>query len=107
MTNALSDALLQEIVSRVVTAVNPDRIILFGSAVRNEMNPDSDIDLLVIKAKAPSRREVAKKIYRHLSGVGVPVDVVVATPNDVEYYRDKVGSVIGPAIREGRVIYVA
>lgn len=103
----ISDAILQNIIDRVVAAAQPDRIILFGSAARGEMRPDSDIDLLVIKGVVPSRRDLAKKIYRSLSGVGVPVDVVVVTPEDVETYRDKVGPIIGPAVREGRVVYVA
>jgi predicted nucleotidyltransferase len=40
---------LADIVRRVVEAAHPDKIVLFGSAARGEMGPDSDIDLLVIK----------------------------------------------------------
>jgi len=39
--------------------------------------------------------------------VEVPVDVLVVTPEDVEEYRDKAGTIIGPALREGREVYVA
>ena len=42
-------AILDEIVRRVVDAAQPDNIILFGSAARGEMGPDSDIDLLIVK----------------------------------------------------------
>jgi predicted nucleotidyltransferase len=37
----LSDELLQEIVRRIVAAVQPEKIILFGSAARGEMGPDT------------------------------------------------------------------
>ena len=46
----LSDETLREIVRRVVEAVAPEKIILFGSAARGEMGPDSDVDLLVVKS---------------------------------------------------------
>jgi predicted nucleotidyltransferase len=46
----LTAEILQEIVRRIVAAVQPEKIILFGSAARQEMGPDSDLDLLVIKS---------------------------------------------------------
>ena len=41
--------LLEEVVRRVVSVAEPERIILFGSAARGEVRPDSDLDLLVVK----------------------------------------------------------
>jgi predicted nucleotidyltransferase len=38
---------LQELVQRIVETVHPLRIILFGSAARGEMGPNSDLDVLV------------------------------------------------------------
>ncbi|MCX5971798.1 MAG: nucleotidyltransferase domain-containing protein [Coprothermobacterota bacterium] len=96
---------LREIIRRIVKGVQPDRIILFGSAARDECKPDSDIDLLIIKHGA-RRRELAGQIYRLLIGVGKAVDVIVATPEDVERYRHSPALVIEPALREGREIYV-
>lgn len=100
-------ALLDEIVRRVVEVAHPDRIILFGSAVRGEMGPDSDIDLLVVKSGVAHRGRLAQQIYRGLIGVPAPVDVAVVTPEDVERYRGKAGTIIGPALEEGRQIYAA
>ena len=45
----IDDKVLNEIVRRLVEAVDPDRIILFGSRARGDARPDSDIDLLIIK----------------------------------------------------------
>lgn len=97
---------LNEIVRRIVRAAQPERIILFGSAARGEGDAESDIDVLVVKQCA-QRREVAGRIYRALIGVGRAVDVVVATPADVERYRNSPSMVIAPAMSEGRVIYAA
>jgi predicted nucleotidyltransferase len=98
--------LLQEIVRRIVAAAQPEKIILFGSAARGEMGPDSDVDLLVIKS-CRNRRGTAQRIRRKLIGVGVPKDIIVATPEDIERYKDTIGLIYRPALREGRVLYAA
>jgi predicted nucleotidyltransferase len=97
---------LDEIVRRVVQIAQPEQIILFGSAARGGMTADSDIDLLIIKRGA-HRRHLAQALYRGLMGVGVGVDVIVVTPEDVERYRTTPALIIEPALREGKVIYAA
>jgi predicted nucleotidyltransferase len=103
----LEPSLLDKIVRRVVEVAQPDRIILFGSAARGELGPDSDVDLLVIKSGVEHRRRLAQEIYRALIGVGAPVDVVVAAPEDIERFGHRVGSILRPALREGREVYAA
>ncbi|MBI4540739.1 MAG: nucleotidyltransferase domain-containing protein [Gemmatimonadetes bacterium] len=103
----MDPAVLDEIVRRVVEVARPDRIILFGSAARGEMGPDSDVDLLVVKSGVEHRRRLAQAIHRAMSGVEAAVDVLVVMPEDIEQYRDKVRPIIGPAMREGREVYVA
>jgi predicted nucleotidyltransferase len=97
---------LHEIIRRIVEVAQPEKIILFGSAAREEMGPNSDIDLLVIKSGA-NRLELTGQIYRHMQGVGEAVDIVVVTPEDVERYRNGHALVIAPALREGKVVYAA
>ena len=104
-SRAPDPTILAEVVRRIAEVAQPDRIVLFGSAVRGQMGPDSDLDLLVVKSGVPHRRRLAQQIYRRLLGLTVPVDVIVVTPEDVERSRDKVGSFIGPALEEGRVVY--
>lgn len=95
---------LDEIVRRVIEVAQPEKIILFGSAARGELGPDSDVDLLVIKSGV-HRRQLAQAIYMNLFGVGRAVDVVVVTPEDIERYGDSTALVIEPALREGKVVY--
>ncbi|MDE0183927.1 MAG: nucleotidyltransferase domain-containing protein [Candidatus Poribacteria bacterium] len=45
----LDQRTLDEIIRRVVEVAQPERIILFGSAVRSTMTPNSDVDLLIVK----------------------------------------------------------
>ena len=69
------------------------------------MGPDSDVDLLVIKAGKFNRNRLTVAIYRELRGKGAPVDVVVVTPQEVERYRHTHCLVICPALKEGKVVY--
>lgn len=96
---------LKDIVDRVVKAVKPDRIILFGSAARGTMGPNSDVDLLVIKGGKYNRARVTSLIYRSLFDADEAVDVIVVKPEEVEQFFDSPYFVIHPALREGRTVY--
>lgn len=100
------ESLLTDIVRRVVEVAHPDKIILFGSAARGKMGPNSDVDILVIKPGA-NRLDLMGRIYQNLHGSGAAVDVIVVTPEDVERYRENDALIVAPALREGKVIYAA
>jgi len=96
---------LAEIIRRVVEVAQPERIILFGSAARGEMGPNSDVDLLVVKGGEFDQGGLTEDIYENLYGVGQAVDVLVVTPEQVERHRNTHWLVIAPALREGREVY--
>ncbi len=54
---------IPELVQQIVEAVQPLRIVLFGSAARGEMEPLSDIDLLVVMPEGPHRRRTAQHLF--------------------------------------------
>lgn len=98
---------LDDLLERVISAVHPLRIILFGSAARGEAGRHSDIDLLVIVPDGSHRRKTAQIIYHHLFGFNTPVDVIVATPSDIDKYKDSPGLIYREALRGGRELYAA
>ena len=100
----LDPQILDEIIRRIVEVAKPEKIILFGSAARGEMNRHSDVDLLIIK-KGADVLELMGEIYMNLDGAGAAVDAVVVTPDDVERYKDSHAVIIKPALQEGRVVY--
>ena len=104
---ALDQQILNEIIHRIVEVAYPDKIILFGSAARDQMDANSDVDLLVIKGGNFHRGRLTEEIYMNLFGVGQAVDIVVVTPEDVERYRDSIALIIRPALEEGKVVYAA
>jgi predicted nucleotidyltransferase len=99
--------ILNELVQRIVDAVRPVRVVLFGSAARRQMGPSSDLDLLVVMPDGVHRRRTAHEIYRRLSGMGVAKDIVVVTESDVREHRDNPALVIYTALREGKELYHA
>jgi len=99
--------LVSDLVQRILRAVQPRRIILFGSAARGQMGPNSDLDVLVVMPDGIHRRQTARRIYRALAGLGVPKDVVVVTESDVQQFADEPSLVICPALREGKELYRA
>jgi predicted nucleotidyltransferase len=103
----LDPAILADIVARIVRLAKPETIILFGSAARGQMGPNSDVDLLVIKSGRFHRRRLAQQIYMGMEGADEAVDIIIVTPEDVQQYRDTPWLVIAPALKEGRVVYAA
>jgi len=98
---------IERIVRAIVEEVHPRRVILFGSVARGEARESSDIDLLVVISDGAHRRKTARRLYRNVSGAGVPFDLVVATEGDLSRYGDRVGLVYRTALAEGRVLYAA
>ncbi len=97
--------LLEEITRRILETTTPERIILFGSHARGEAGPDSDLDLLVIASGVTHPRQESTRIRRALRGLLIPIDVIVATPEQIRQYRNTIGLIYGPALREGKVLY--
>lgn len=106
MVQVIADeSVLQEMVRRLVEAIDPDRIILFGSRARGDARADSDVDLLVIKnSDEPPHRRVIPA-YRALGGLGVPKDISWRTSAEVRDWSEVRNYVTTRALREGRVLY--
>lgn len=106
-TTAVDQSVIDELVRRIVDAVHPLRIILFGSAARGEMGPHSDLDVMVVMPEGVHRLHTAMFIYRSLGDLKAPVDVLVASEADLERYRDTKGLIYRNVVHEGRAIYAA
>jgi len=98
---------LNELVRRIVEAVHPLKIILFGSAARGEMGPDSDVDVLVVMPERTNHTEVGLLLHTRFGGLGFGVEVVVATPEELDRHRDDIGFVYYDVVREGTEVYAA
>jgi uncharacterized protein len=96
---------IQIMAERIIQDYDPVKIILFGSHARGEAGPESDIDLLVVLPEIANKRQAAVAIRRILTDLPVPKDIVVTTPEEIARRGDLVGTVLRPALREGKVLY--
>ena len=101
------EAKLQDLVNRIVEAVHPLRIILFGSAARGEMTPDSDVDVLVVMPEGTDRLDTMDELHMRMLGLRLPVDILVTTAAALQKHRDNIGLIYRTVLEEGRVLYAA
>jgi predicted nucleotidyltransferase len=99
--------ILDLLVKRVVELVHPLQIILFGSWARGDNSPDSDIDLLVVMPEGTQRQETELFLYEFLPVIGIPFDIIVATPQNLEKHKNNIGLIYYYILKEGRSIYAA
>ena len=100
------DAVLAEVVRRLVEAYQPCQIYLFGSKARGDAAPDSDYDLLVVVPDdAPPERRRSRLAYEVLWGTGTGADVLVWPKSGFHRRAHVVASLPATVLREGKLVY--
>lgn len=99
---------LAHLVRCLVAALHPDRIYVFGSQVRGEAKPWSDIDLLIVvpRATEPGHR-LAQAAYHALPAHALPLDILVMARDEFESRSRAASSLPATVLREGRALYAA
>ncbi len=100
-----NDQFVVEMVERIRNRFAPVRVVLFGSRARGDCRPDSDVDLLVVLADVKDRRRAAVEMRRALGDLPIGKDIVVTTLDEIARRGECVGSILRPALREGKVVY--
>ena len=97
---------LPEVISDVVDAARPLRVIVFGSLARGDEGPESDADLLLVvdRLDRTNRPEFMAAIRRAIRAP-IPVDVLVTDPDEIAERGDVNGSSLYWPLREGQVVY--
>ena len=103
----VTDALLSEMVSKIVKHFHPDKIILFGSRAWGEPTRGSDLDLLVVMDVDGSPIRKASEISRIARPRFLPMDIIVRTSDEIER-RIRMGDpFIGRIMNGGKVLYTS
>jgi predicted nucleotidyltransferase len=100
-----TDAILQEMVRRIVEAVHPDKIILFGSYARGEADENSDLDLMVVAPSEAPRWKRTKPVLQALRGVLFPKDIIWYTQEEINDWRGVRSHLVSRVMDEGRLLY--
>ncbi len=102
----IDSILLKNVVERLVKALNPEKIYLYGSYAYGQPNKDSDIDLLIIVSESslPVHKRAAQA-YRSLRGLFIPADIKVVTHSEFEKYAKWFSSIERVVLEKGQLLY--
>ncbi len=96
---------IKTITDRLIEAINPLKIILFGSYAYGNPTPNSDIDLFVVMESAEKpvrRRMLLSKLFLNREK---PIDLIVYTPAELAQKISTNDSFISEIINNGAVLY--
>ena len=101
----MTEEVLAEVVHRIVTALHPEKIVLFGSYAYGRPLDDSDVDILVILEThvRPIDRYLA--VSRLLRPRPCPLDILVKTPDEIRQGVEQGSAFIREIITQGRVLH--
>lgn len=94
-----------DVVRKIVEALHPQRIIMFGSRARGEAGAGSDLDLLIVMhTDLPPARRIM--LVDGLFGLrSWPMDVVVYTPQEYHEQQRYRNSLVRSIEPEAKVLY--
>jgi predicted nucleotidyltransferase len=96
---------IADIVTKIVSGYNPDKIILFGSYATGKPTEDSDLDLMVIKATDLPRPQRTVQVRKMLYGAMIPIDLIVYTPQEIAESKDNKFSFVSEVLNTGKILY--
>ena len=102
------DAVIAEVVHRLVEAYRPEKVYLFGSVGRGDANADSDYDiLLVVSDDSPEFLRDGRRGYEVIADCPISVDLVVYTASSFDDRLPLKASLPATVVREGRLLHAA
>lgn len=84
-TNQITPELIDCVVDKIVHAIQPEKIILYGSYVRGDYHKDSDLDLFIIKDSEETSRMLTRKVDSLFDRRRFSLDVRVRKPSEDEW----------------------
>ncbi|OGF21740.1 hypothetical protein A2Y83_01205 [Candidatus Falkowbacteria bacterium RBG_13_39_14] len=95
----------KELTEKIIKEYSPEKIILFGSYAWGKPHKWSDIDLFIIKRSKKRRIERERDLRMKLFPAGVPLDILIYTPQEVKKRLDMEDFFINDIITKGKILY--
>ncbi|VVB87101.1 Nucleotidyltransferase domain protein [uncultured archaeon] len=101
-----AESIIKKQISEILQNVgySARKIILFGSRARKDFTYSSDYDILIITEttfEIKEKMSLSKMIREYLAKSGIDVDILIKSDAEVQVLRDKPGSIVRNAMREG------
>jgi predicted nucleotidyltransferase len=95
---------ISELVKKTLENLDCEKIILFGSRARSDFKERSDYDILVVVKTSLTIEEKMRLtglLRKGLAKIGIDADIIVKSKDELNYYKEKIGSVVRSALKEG------
>lgn len=99
-----TDEMVAQLLEAILTACEPETVILFGSASRYQLTRSSDLDVVVIFSKEINLKLARKSLFEKSGQLPFPVDFIVIDKDTFDK-KSAIGGALFDARTEGRVIY--
>jgi uncharacterized protein len=97
---------LGPLLNRIVTALGPEEIWLFGSRAEGRARPDSDYDLLVVLPDGSPESDLdIVSVWSRVRCLDIPADIVPYTRADFDEEKHEIDTLARAAFLRGRRIY--
>jgi len=105
--NYKTDSTLKKIRETILSAVSPEKIILFGSRARGEIDEKSDYDILIIMSSGENERQITRLInYRLLDeNIDSQIDILATSTDKWNKNKDNIAFIYKNIAREGVILY--
>jgi uncharacterized protein len=96
---------IEQVATKLGTAANAERVILFGSYARGDAREHSDVDFMIVAESTLPRFKRSRELYKMLRPHPFGMDIVVYTPEEIERGKRTPVSFVSSVLQEGKTLY--
>jgi len=101
----IDEKIIETIKKKIVAAVSPEKIILFGSYATGKATKESDLDLVVVWNSDLNSHERNIFLSKLFPKRNFSLDIFAFTRKEAEKLKDVAGTIVYEAFHHGKVIY--
>ena len=96
---------LPDIIDKIISYIDPVKIILFGSRAGENAEGDSDYDIVIIYDGEKTKREVELGIRRQLRPRNFSLDLFIMRSDELAKYKNIANTLAREITESGIVVY--
>ena len=98
----MDEEIIDKAAKLLLEAAPGSKVILFGSHTRGDADPKSDVDFLVVEPEVKDRIGEMVRLDEVLHPLPIAVDILVASAEHFDYWKDTPNTVYYRPVKEGR-----
>lgn len=101
----IDEKIIETVKKKIVEAISPEKIILFGSYATGKATNESDLDLVVVWNSDLNSHERNIFLSKLFPKRNFSLDIFAFTRKEAEKLKDVAGTIVYEAFHHGKVIY--